>query len=356
MEHQDSPERKKPQGNARPTTKQSHSAPHGAVHKRNRSAKETPGFADWVDAGANGAKPAKSTVEKAVELVTSPAVNLTAGSEISVRIEKPYKIRVAKSGGQTHVTGELHLVPWDRYTHTVTGLIAVVADLLNLPQEKIRTESDIPTRTDGTAYPAFVLIIPRVLTDDEQRALNVAFSAFRQRLRGQDESLTKDLFADANPEAAAAGRRAAEGVRRKIGGRALPQALTVQTGGPDAKPVKLEGRIGGHPDPEHDKDSVEMTGKVIDTLTEDHKIAIRCYQYQDEKGHPVSSDGGKKFVINYSDTQHKAEVLKLPLGLSTLVTFTVIPRLGRNKDRLMLKTIHRTLESPAAADSSNTTR
>src|SRR5438105_4008422 len=219
MENQASPESKKRQGNARPTTKQSMPAPNRGVPRRTQSVKETPAFSDWVDAETNGAKPAKSPVAKGVELVTWPAVNLASGSEISVRIEKPYKVRVAKSGGQTHVSGELHLVPWDRYTHTVSGLITAVADLLNLPPEKIRMESDIPARTDGTGYPAFVLVTPRVITDDEQRALDVAFAAFRQRLHGQDESLTKDLFADANPEAVAAGKRAAEGVRRKVGGR-----------------------------------------------------------------------------------------------------------------------------------------
>lgn len=330
------------------------SSSHPAA-KRERSVADAPAFKDWVGTQTNGANPRESPMRKGIELVASAAADEAAASEIQVRIEKLYKVRVEKTGAVTHVSGELHLVPWGKYSEIIDGLIAVIADSLKVSAAKIRKESDMPATTEGTGYPAFTLGLPKTITDDEQRTLNVAIHSFRQRLRGQDESLTKDLFADANPEAAAIGARAAEGVRRMAGQRRLPQALTVNAGGRDA-PIKLDGRIGDHPDPEQDGVPVLMTGRVVAILTEDHKVWIRCQTYKDKEGREVSTSIGKRFVIQYSDDKHKADVLKLPLGQFDLVTFNVIPRTGRGEEKLILKTIGKASDPGSAAGSSNTTQ
>lgn len=355
MEHQQPSSYDPRQSKPNPTAKASKPPRGEAPRKRDRSAKETPGFSDWVAAGTQSGTPVVSTVAKAVELVMSPAVNQDGASKISLRIEKPYRIHIQSEEGATHVTGELHLVPWDKYAVMVDGLIAAIADIVALAPEKILKEADIPAMADGTARPAFRLSIPRPISEDEKCQLDVAFTAFRQRMRGQDDSLNKDLFEDANPEAVAAGRRAAENVRRKAGGRSLPHALTVTAAGGNAKPVTLAGRIGEHPDPERDEEPEPISGKVIGILTEDHKIVIRSFKYKDEKGKLIQSDSGKKFTINYSQKDHGADVLKLPLGQGVVVSFTVIPRLGRNNDRLMLKSIDEVPQPAGAGGNGNTT-
>lgn len=308
-----------------------------ALRRRDRSAKDSPGFHGWVDANTKRNFPEEASTARVADVVASPAANLGNRSEISLRIDKLYRIRVARAADQTHVSGELHLVPWDQYKDVVKGLVAAIAQLLDVAPEKIGNEADIAARPDGTAHPSFHLTIPREVTDDEQRALDVTYSAFNQTLRGQDPELAKDLFAAANPEAVAAGRLAAEDVRRKAGGRSLPQPLTVTTSG---KPVTLAGRIGAHPDPERDEPETPMSGKVISIMTEEHKLEIRCFAYKGKKGEPIKSASGKRFTINYSDKEHKEAVLELPLGRQELVTFNVIPRVGRNKDKLMLKSIN----------------
>lgn len=327
-----------------------------APRKRDRSASETPAFSDWVEEKNKNDFPSKSVISKAVDVIALPAVAVGANSEISVRIEKSYKVRIEKTAGQTHVTGDLHLVPWDKFKDVIEGLIVAVATLLHLKPEKILKEADIPASPNGIAYPAFRLTIPRLITDDEQRALNVTYSSFNQRMRGQDQSLTKDMFAEANPEAVIAGQSAAEGVRRKAGGRNLPLPLTVISCGSDAKPVSFGGRIGDHPDPERDEEPAPIEGKVVSVMTEDHKFEIRSLDFKEKKGKRVKSTKGKKFMINYSDKDHRAAVLKLPLGLNQVVALTVIPRVGRNKDKLMLKSIGEVKPAAGEADNSNTTQ
>lgn len=351
MEYQLTSDGHNRQNSAHADTPNQQSSPKtSAVTKRGRC------VTDPVASSTKRHMSAQPVVRKNVDVVVLAAFNQIDASEIDIRIEKNYKIRIERAGAQTHVSGELHLVRWDKYTCVVDGLIAAAADILGISAEKIRMESDMPAKADGTAQPAFRLSIPRVITVYEQQQLDVAFQSFRQGLRGQDESLTKDLFAEVNHEAVAAGRRAAERVRRKAGGRDLPQVLKVNTNGPDSQLVTLEGRIGRHPDPEHDDEPVQLTGKVVAILSEDHKIWIRCYDYKDKKGMAVSSTRGKKCVINYSDKEDRIDVLNLPLGQDTLVTFTVIPRTGRGDEKLILKTIDDVPDRESEAGSNRPTQ
>jgi hypothetical protein len=361
MEHQESAKLKALQGNPQPFEILAEPSQGGEPHqpkpprKRDRSAKETPGFDGWVTAKNKVDFPSRPLVGKAIDVIALPAVAVGAGSKITVRIEKSYKVRVELTEGQTRVTGELHLVPWDKYKDVVEGLIAATAAILNLQPEKILKESDIPALANGTANPSFRLTIPRHITADEQLALDLAFLSFHQRIRGQDESLTKDMFAELNPDAVSAGQRAAEGVRRKAGGRSLPQLLTVTSVGSTAKPITLGGRIGNHPDPERDEDPVPISGKIVSIKTEERQFAIRSSDFMDKKGKRAKSAKGRKFMINYSDKEHRADVLKLPLGLNQVVDVTVTPRVGRNKDKLMLKSIDKVQPPAAAAVQSSTT-
>lgn len=325
-----------------------------APRKRDRDTSGAPALTSWVESKLRNDFPEASSVSKSVDIVALRAVAVGTSTEINLRIEKSYKVRIEKTAGQTRVTGELHLVPWDRYKDVIDGLITAIASLLNLQREKILKESDIPALPNGTANPEFRLTLPRLITDDEQRALDVAYTSFNQRMRGQEESLTKDLFATANPEAVNAGQRAAEGVRRKSGGRSLPQPLTVTSNDSNAKPVTFSGRIGNHPDAERDEDPIPMTGRVVTTKTEDHQFEIRSFDFRDKKGNRVKNSKGKKFAINYSDKDHRAAVLKLPLGLHHVVHITVIPRVGRNKDKWMLKSIDDVQPPAIAADRSST--
>jgi len=323
--------------------------------KRGRTTSGSTAISDWANAEIKSKFPDGSLISKAVDVIVSPAVVGGSSSEISLRFEKSYKVRVERTPGQTRFTGELHLVPWDKYKDVVDGFIAAVASFLGLRPEQLVREADIPAMENGTAYPAFRLTIPRAISDDEQRALGVVYSAFTQRMRGQDESLTKDLFTEANPAAVIAGQTAAEGVRRKAGGRSLPHPLTVTSPGSNAKPIKLAGRIGAHPDPERDEAEAPMSGKVVSIRTEERQFQIRSFEFKDKTGKQVKSAKGKKFMINYSDKEHRTAVLGLPLGLNELVDLTVIPRVGRNRDKLMLKSIGKVQPPTAPAAQSSTT-
>lgn len=321
-------------------SKQSKQSRVGDTRGRDNSLGDTPGFKQWVAGGIKSGDSEKASVAKIANVATIPAVNQAGTSEFDVLIEKNYKIRFETAVGLKHARGEVHLVPWGKYTPIVDGLIDVIANVLNLPRAKIRKESDIAEGVTNTAHPAFRLILPRRITENEQRDLDIAFQAFRQHLRGQDVSLvTEDLFERANPEAANAGRLAAEVVRRRAGGRNLPEPLAVSTGAKGAKPIELKGRIGCHPDPVADKEPFELSGRAIGIQTEDEKLYIRCNKFLNEKGKEIESKYGKKFVLCYTKKEQESDVLKLRLGRPEIVQFTVIPRLGRGREQLILKSI-----------------
>ena len=234
------------------------------------------------------------------------------------------------------------------------GLITTVANVLKVDRAKITAEPDVTASPNGTARPSFILNIPRPVTAAEQDDLNVAYSAFNQTVRGQSASLHSDLFAHANPDAVDAGRSAAEDVRRIAGGRNLPEPLKLGTAAGASQEVKVEGRIGDHPDPEEDKEAFKLSGKVISTMTEKHKFEIRTFVLKDKHGKERKSVHGKVVVINYSEKDHKEEVLGLPLGREQIVEFELTPRVGGKRDKLMLKSILGPALGAAAASNDST--
>jgi hypothetical protein len=329
-------------------------APRKPSQRRDRAVKDTPSFQEWVKSKTGSELATKSVVAKAVAVVAMPVTQENDSSQLCVQIEKTYKVRVRLGNACTHVYGDLHRIEWSKHKDVIHGLICAISELFEIPFAKIVNQADIAATPDGIARPSFQLKIPRGITDDEQRSLNVAISAFNQRLRGQDDSLNRDLFADADPKAVNAGRRAAEDVRRRAGGRSLPQSLTVASNLQGAKPVTLGGRIGNHPDPEEDGDPRPIVGRVISILTEEHKLIIRSPEPGVKREKRRRNSRGERLAINYSDNEHRAAVLKLPLGLDQMVQFIVTPRTGRNKDKLMLKSIGSAEPSAAPNDKSNT--
>jgi len=306
---------------------------------RDRPVGEGPAFGEWLDNKQKADFPESTTPSKTAAVIAGPVANAATTSSIPVQIDKTYKVRVERNGEQTRFIGQLDKIEWVRFKYVIQGVITTVAKTLKVDRARITVEPDVTALPNGTARPSFILNIPRLVSAAEQDDLNVAYSAFNQTLRGQSASLDADLLAFSNPEAADAGRSAAEDVRRIAGGRNLPEPLKLGTALGASQEVKVEGRIGGHPDPEEDKEAFKLSGKVISTMTEEHRFKIRAFVFKDNYGKERKSVHGKVVEINYSEKDHKEAVLGLPLGRDQIVEFELTPRVGGKRDKLMLKSI-----------------
>ncbi len=292
------------------------------VHRRSAKGGRPPG-------------PSAISADIAIGVVASSADG--TGTVIPVQLSATYRAIATTDGETTALTGELHKVPWSDYLRVIGGMQAALDDLLGFARGSVTMSSTMPARA-GMATAAFLLRIPRSLSDEEHERVNLCLAAYSSVLQSESYKIEDDLFLASDPAAGNIGKAMAEAVRRKVKKRSLPEGLKLpRAGGIDRL---IEKRIADHPDPEQDKGNEQIEGQVFAINTRRHLLEVESYVLVPQK----SKDGTdrapkrkrKSHTIRYSPTRFEEQVLALPLGRKTAVKMTVSRTEGRGQCKLRL--------------------